>query len=143
MERKATAVWTGGLKDGNGRLATDSGVLSETHYSFGKRFEDEPGTNPEELIGAAHAGCFSMALAGQMAAAGVTPTSIRTTATVSLEKQESGFAITGVHLDVRAEGDGEEEAFQTAARNAKEGCPVSRALAVPITMDAQLSVSAS
>ncbi len=143
MERNATAVWTGEIRQGSGTLTTDSGALSEVGYSFSKRFEDEPGTNPEELIAAAHAGCFSMALSGNMASAGVRPKSIRTKATVTLEKQDAGFAITGVHLDVRAEGDGDEEAFLEAARKAKEGCPVSKALAVPITMDAHLAVSAS
>lgn len=143
MERNATAVWTGEIRKGSGTLTTDSGALREVDYSFNKRFEDEPGTNPEELIAAAHAGCFAMALSGNMAAAGVTPKSIRTKATVTLEKQEAGFSITGIHLDVRAEGDGDEEAFQEAARKTKETCPVSRALAaVPITMDAQLAVSA-
>lgn len=141
MKRKATAVWTGEIRAGGGTLSTESGALDGIDYSFSKRFEDEPGTNPEELIAAAHAGCFSMALSGHMAKEGVTPRSIETTATVSLEKQEVGFAISGVHLDVRAEGDGAEEAFMTAANTAKEGCPVSQALAVPITMDASFSAS--
>ena len=94
MKRKASAIWTGGLKDGRGTISTESGVLSETQYSFGARFENGVGTNPEELIGAAHAGCFSMALSGQLGAAGMTAERISTTATVSLEKQEAGFAIT-------------------------------------------------
>ena len=139
MKRKASAVWTGGLKDGRGTISTETGVLKETQYSFGSRFESGIGTNPEELIGAAHAGCFSMALSGQLGAAGMTAERIRTTATVSLEKQDGGFAITGVHLDVTAKIPGADaKAFQTAAANAKAGCPVSRALGVPITMDAKL-----
>jgi osmotically inducible protein OsmC len=141
MKRKATAVWTGEIRAGGGTLSTESGALDGVGYTFSKRFEDEPGTNPEELIAAAHAGCFSMALSGQMASAGVAPKSIRTTATVTLEKQEVGFAIKGVHLDVRAEGDGSEEDFLEAANAAKEGCPVSKALAVPITMDAGFSAA--
>jgi osmotically inducible protein OsmC len=140
MKRTGSAVWTGGLKDGRGAVSTASGVLRETQYSFSARFENGAGTNPEELIGAAHAGCFSMALSGQLGAAGMTAESIRTTATVSLEKQESGFAITGIHLDVTAKIPGaDKQAFQKAAANAKEGCPVSKALAaVAITMDAKL-----
>lgn len=141
MKRKATAEWTGEIKAGGGTLSTDSGAIDGIGYSFSKRFEDEPGTNPEELIAAAHAGCFSMALSGHMASAGVTPKSIRTTATVSLDKQEVGFAITGVHLEVHGEGDGSEEDFLKAAQTAKDGCPVSKALAVPITMDASFTAS--
>ena len=102
MKRNASAVWNGGLKDGKGTISTDSGVLTNTQYSFSTRFEDGIGTNPEELIAAAHAGCFSMALSGQLGQAGLTADSIRTTAAVSLEKTDSGFAITKVHLDVTA-----------------------------------------
>src|SRR4029079_10361529 len=102
MKRKASAVWSGGLKDGKGTISTDSGVLSSTQYSFSTRFEDGKGTNPEELIAAAHAGCFSMALSGQLGQAGLTAESIRTTASVKLEKTDAGFAITSVHLDVKA-----------------------------------------
>jgi len=139
MKRKASAIWTGGLKDGRGTISTESGVLSETQYSFSARFEDGTGTNPEELVGAAHAGCFSMALSGQLGAAGMTAERIRTTATVSLEKQESGFTITGIHLDVTAKIPGADaQKFQAAAVAAKDGCPVSRALKGPITMDAKL-----
>src|SRR6185436_1185881 len=98
MKRNASAEWSGGLKDGNGKISTDSGVLSDTQYSFSTRFEDGVGTNPEELIAAAHAGCFSMALSGQLGQAGLTADSINTTAEVRLEKLESGFAITKVHL---------------------------------------------
>jgi osmotically inducible protein OsmC len=139
MKRKASAVWTGGLKDGRGTVSTDSGLLSEAKYSFSTRFENGVGTNPEELIAAAHAGCFSMALSGQLGNAGMTAERIRTTATVSLEKQENGFAITGIHLDLTAKIPGADaQRFQAAAAAAKEGCPVSKALKVPISVDAKL-----
>jgi len=139
MKRKASAIWTGGLKDGRGAISTDSGVLKETQYSFSTRFEDGVGTNPEELIAAAHSGCFSMALSGQLGAAGMTAERIKTTAIVSLEKVDGGFAITGVHLDLTAKIPGADAAaFRKAADAAKEGCPVSKALKVPITMDARL-----
>jgi osmotically inducible protein OsmC len=139
MKRKASAVWNGGLKDGEGTISTDSGVLANTQYSFSTRFEDGAGTNPEELIAAAHAGCFSMALSGQLGQAGLTAESIRTTAAVSLEKIEGGFAITKVHLDVTAKVPGaDQQAFETAANNAKAGCPVSKLLKAEITMDAKL-----
>jgi lipoyl-dependent peroxiredoxin len=139
MKRGAAAVWRGGLKDGKGSISTDSGVLAETPYSFGTRFENGIGTNPEELIGAAHAGCFSMALSAQLGNAGLTPESIRTKATVTLEKTEAGFTITAVHLDVVAKVPGADRAaFETAANGAKAGCPVSRALNAAITMDARL-----
>jgi osmotically inducible protein OsmC len=139
MKRKASAVWKGGLKDGKGSISTDSGVLSDTQYSFSTRFEDGIGTNPEELIGAAHAGCFSMALSGQLGNAGMTAESINTTATVTMEKTDAGFTVTEVHLDVTARIPGaSEEAFNTAANNAKTGCPISRLLNAKITMDAKL-----
>ena len=139
MRRKASAVWEGGLKDGRGRISTDSGVLSDTQYSFSTRFEEGKGTNPEELIAAAHAGCFSMALSGQLAQAGLTADSIRTTATVRLEKGDAGFSITSVHLDVTARVPGADaQAFEKAANNAKAGCPISRLLNAEITMTAKL-----
>jgi len=139
MIRNASAEWNGGLKDGGGKISTDSGVLKDTQYSFSTRFEDGIGTNPEELIAAAHAGCFSMALSGQLGAAGMTAERIRTTATVSLDKLDAGFAITGIHLDVTAKIPGADaQKFQAAAAAAKEGCPVSKALKGPITMDAKL-----
>ncbi|SRR6266536_17683 len=139
MKRSASAVWTGGLKDGKGNISTDSGVLSEAQYSFSTRFEDGKGTNPEELIAAAHAGCFSMALSGQLSQAGLTPESIHTTASVRLEKTDTGFAITSVHLEVRAKVPGaDQQAFEKAANNAKAGCPVSKVLKAEITMDAVL-----
>ena len=139
MKRKASAEWKGSLKDGKGTLTTDSGVLSSTQYSFSTRFESGVGTNPEELIAAAHAGCFSMALSGQLGNAGMTAESIRTTATVTLEKTDGGFTITAVHLDLVARIPGaDRQAFETAAANAKSGCPVSKVLNATITMDAKL-----
>lgn len=139
MRRSASAVWKGGFKDGKGTISTDSGVLSDTPYSFSARFEEGKGTNPEELIAAAHAGCFSMALSGQLGQAGLTAESIRTTATVRLEKTDAGFAITSVHLDVRAKVPGaDRQAFEKAANNAKAGCPVSKVLNAEITMEANL-----
>jgi osmotically inducible protein OsmC len=139
MKRKGSAVWRGGLKDGKGVVSTDSGVLSNTQYSFSTRFEDGKGTNPEELIAAAHAGCFSMALSAQLGGAGITPEQIQTTATVSLDKTDGGFAITAIHLDVVAKiPGGDTQAFETAANNAKTGCPVSKVLNAAITMDTRL-----
>jgi lipoyl-dependent peroxiredoxin len=139
MKRKASAVWQGGLKDGKGTMSTDSGVLSNLRYSFGTRFEDQAGTNPEELIGAAHAGCFSMALSGQLGAAKLVPESIKTAATVSLEKTDAGFTVTEIHLDVSARIPGaNQEAFMKAANDAKAGCPISRLLNAKITMNARL-----
>ena len=139
MERKASAVWTGALKEGRGIISTDSGVLSDTQYSFGTRFENGKGTNPEELIAAAHAGCFSMALSAQLGTMGLTPDRIATSASVSLEKVGDGFAITAVHLTVKAKVPGADAPqFQTAANNAKAGCPVSKVLNATITMDATL-----
>ena len=139
MKRKASAVWQGGLKDGKGLISTDSGVLENTQYSFSTRFEDGKGTNPEELIAAAHAGCFSMALSGQLGNAGLTADRINTVAAVTLEKTDAGFTVTKVHLDVTARiPNATEEAFQTAAANAKAGCPISRLLKAEITMDAKL-----
>ena len=139
MKRKASAVWQGGLKDGKGTISSESGVLENAQYAFGTRFEDGIGTNPEELIGAAHAGCFSMALSGQLGAAGLVPQSIETTANVTLEKVGAGWEVTTVHLDVTAHIPGADQAaFDTAAKNAKEGCPISKLLKAEITMDAKL-----
>jgi len=138
VKRHANAVWQGSLKEGKGRLGTGSGVLDGTPYSFSTRFEDEPGTNPEELIGAAYAGCFSMAFSLMLTGEGMEPDEIQSRATVSLDKVEGGFAITGMHLDVTAKVPGaSEEDFQRIARQAKDGCPVSKALDVEITMDAR------
>src|SRR5215472_8938443 len=139
MQRKASAVWRGGLKDGKGTVTTASGVLKSTPYSFSTRFENSPGTNPEELIAAAHAGCFSMALSAQLGNAGITPESISTEATLTLEKLEAGFTITKIHLDVAAKiPGGDKAAFEKAAQAAKSGCPVSKVLKAEITMDAKL-----
>ena len=139
MKRNASAEWKGGLKDGKGTISSDSGVLADTQYSFSTRFENGKGTNPEELIAAAHAGCFSMALSAQLGTMGLTPESIRTSAAVSLEKVGEGFSITAVHLTVKARIPGADQAqFQTATNNAKTGCPVSKVLNATITMDATL-----
>jgi osmotically inducible protein OsmC len=139
MKRKASAIWKGDLKSGAGAISTDSGTLKDTQYSFSTRFENGVGTNPEELIAAAHAGCFSMALSAQLGNAGITAERIHTTATVTMDKTDAGFTITAVHLDVSAKIPGANKAaFDTAAANAKAGCPVSRVLNATITMDAKL-----
>jgi osmotically inducible protein OsmC len=139
MKRRGSAHWEGGIRDGRGTVSTDSGVLSEAQYSFSTRFEDGKGTNPEELIAAAHAGCFSMALSKQLEDAGMKAESIDTNADVTLEKTDAGFTITKVHLNVTARiPGGDQTAFETAADNAKAGCPVSRLLNAEITMDAKL-----
>jgi osmotically inducible protein OsmC len=139
MQRTASAHWSGGLKDGKGTVSTQSGFLNQTQYSFSTRFENGAGTNPEELIAAAHAGCFSMALSAQLGNAGMTAQSIDTKATLTLDKTEAGFTITSVHLDVKVKIPGADQAkFDEAAQNAKKGCPVSRVLNASITMDAQL-----
>src|SRR5579864_7667622 len=139
MQRKASAVWQGDLKGGKGALSTDSGVLKQTQYSFSTRFENGVGTNPEELIAAAHAGCFSMALSGQLGNAGMTAGSIDTKATLTLEKTDAGFTITKVHLSVEVKIPGADQAkFNQATLEAKKGCPVSRVLNAEITMDAKL-----
>jgi osmotically inducible protein OsmC len=139
MKRKGSAEWRGGLKDGKGTVSTESGVLSGAQYSFTTRFESGQGTNPEELVAAAHAGCFSMALSVQLGNAGLTAESIRTTATVSMDKLDAGWTVTAVHLDVAAKIPGAEQAkFEAAAANAKAGCPISRLLKAEITMDARL-----
>jgi osmotically inducible protein OsmC len=139
MKRNASAMWNGDLKSGKGTLSTDSGVLSNTQYSFSTRFENGTGTNPEELIAAAHAGCFSMALSAQLGEAGLVAQSIQTKATVTLEKSGGGFAITEVHLALTAKIPGaDQQAFETAAENAKTGCPVSKLLNAKITLDKKL-----
>lgn len=139
MTRKATAQWQGGLKDGKGTISTSSGVLSGTPYSFHTRFEQGQGTNPEELIAAAHSGCFTMALSAQLAEEGLTAENIETTAEVVLEKQGAGFAVTESRLKVTAKIPGAaDEKFQAAAKRAKEGCPISKLLNAKITMEAAL-----
>ncbi|MFL6335575.1 MAG: OsmC family protein [Pyrinomonadaceae bacterium] len=140
MKRTGSAVWQGGIRDGKGTVSTESGVLDGAQYSFATRFEDGKGTNPEELLAAAHAGCFSMALSKQLGDAGLTADSINTTASVRLEKTDAGFSITKVHLDVTARVPGADAAaFETAANNAKAGCPVSRLFNAEITLDAKLA----
>ncbi|HEY6641445.1 OsmC family protein [Povalibacter sp.] len=140
MKRTATAVWNGGLKDGKGTISTESGVLENTQYSFSTRFEEGKGTNPEELIAAAHAGCFSMALSAQLGNEGKTAESIETEAAVTLLKTDAGFTITAVHLKVRAKIPGmTPPEFQQVAEAAKTGCPVSRLLKAEITMETRLA----
>ena len=139
MKRHAVAVWQGGFKDGKGSISTDSHVLSDTQFSFKTRFEQGIGTNPEELIAAAHASCFSMALSAVLEGSGMTPESIKTTATVTIDKEGDGFAITKSHLDVAVRIPGaNQQAFDKAAATAKAGCPVSKVLKAEITMDARL-----
>ncbi|MBI6951828.1 OsmC family protein [Pseudomonas sp. B21-023] len=139
MKKTASAVWQGGLKDGKGQISTESGALKQAPYGFNTRFEGTPGTNPEELIGAAHAGCFSMALSMMLGEAGFTPERIDTHAEVSLDKQTDGFAITAVHLTLKATVPGASEAqFQEIANKAKAGCPVSKVLNATISLDATL-----
>ncbi len=139
MVRKGSAEWRGNLKEGTGTVSTESGALAGLPYSFSSRFESGKGTNPEELIGAAHAGCFSMALSGQLGGAGLTAESIRTTASVTIDKVEGGFAVTAVHLDVTARIPGADRGmFEKVANDAKAGCPISKLLNAKITMDAKL-----
>jgi osmotically inducible protein OsmC len=141
MERTASAIWHGGIKDGKGSLTTQSTTLKDTQYSFSSRFESGVGTNPEELIAAAHAGCFTMALSGQLTNAGIPPESLETTARVKLEKVEGGFAVTAIHLVTKAKIPGADKAaFDTAAANAKAGCPISKLFHgnAEITLDATL-----
>ena len=139
MTTYGTAKWQGGLKDGKGAITTKSGALSDYPYGFASRFEGKPGTNPEELIGAAHAGCFTMALSLILGEAGFTADEMNTQADVTLEKQADGFAITKVHLTLRAKIPGCDNAkFQELAGKAKAGCPVSKLLKADITLDASL-----
>ncbi len=139
MQRTANARWNGGLKDGKGVLSTASGVLSNTPYSFSMRFENAKGTNPEELVAAAHAGCFSMALSAELGKAGLTAESIETTATATFDKTDAGWAVTSIHLDVAAKVPKADHAtFERAAEAAKKGCPISRLLNTNITMSARL-----
>ncbi len=139
MKRTGSAVWTGDLKTGKGTVSTETGVLDAQPYGFNTRFENEKGTNPEELIGAAHASCFSMALSMVLGQSDLVPDEIRTSAAVTLDKEGDGFAITSVHLTVEARVPGaSEDAFRTAAEGAKANCPVSKLLNAEITMDAKL-----
>ena len=139
VKRSASAAWSGGLKDGKGTVSTESGVLSDVSYNFSKRFENEKGTNPEELIAAAHAACFSMALSLFLGDAGMTAESIETKATVSLDQVGGGFAVTSSHLQTTVKiPNADEVAFQKAVETAKSGCPISKLLNTAITMDAKL-----
>jgi osmotically inducible protein OsmC len=143
MERTASAVWNGSLKEGKGTIATQSGILSDAPYSFVTRFEDGKGTNPEELIAAAHAGCFTMALSAQLGTMNFTPQSLRTSAKVTLEKLDAGWTISKIHLDVSGRVPGiSASAFESAAASAKANCPVSRLLKAEITIDAHLEQAA-
>jgi osmotically inducible protein OsmC len=139
MQRKGSAVWEGDLKSGKGTVSTDSGVLSQTQYSFATRFESGKGTNPEELIAAAHAGCFTMALSAQLGNAGLTPEKLQTMATVTFEKLEAGWTVTGISLDVKGKvPKADQAAWEKATQAAKAGCPISRLLNTTITMNATL-----
>ncbi len=140
MQRKASAIWHGTLKEGRGTISTDSGVLKDAQYSFSTRFEDGKGTNPEELIAAAHAGCYSMALGNNLTNAKLPPESIDTTAAVTLERVDGAMTVTKIHLTARGKVPGaSKEAFDAAANDAKANCPISRLLkGAEITLDAQL-----
>jgi osmotically inducible protein OsmC len=141
IKRRASAVWQGGIKDGKGAISTASGALKSYPYGFASRFEGTPGTNPEELLGAAHAGCFTMALSLILGEAGLTAEKMETTAEVSLAQVEGGYAITAVHLSLQAKVPGADQAkFQALAAKAKAGCPVSKVLKADISLDATLLV---
>lgn len=142
MKRQASAIWQGDLKTGKGTVSSESGVLSKTQYSFGTRFENGPGTNPEELIAAAHAGCFTMALSGQLGNAGLVAEKLETTATLTFEKLEAGWTVTTIHLNVKGKvPKADAAAWDKATQAAKAGCPISRLLNTTITMDAKLEDS--
>ena len=139
MERRANAEWNGGLKDGKGTVSTASGALRGVPYNFSMRFGDAPGTNPEELVAAAHAGCFSMALSGELEKAGYRPEAIKTRATLLFDKTEAGWTVKSIHLDVTAKVPGADpRKFQAAAEAAEKGCPISRLLKADIAMSAKL-----
>jgi len=139
VERQASAVWNGTLKEGRGTMSAPSGVLKDANYTWAQRFADDPGTNPEELVAAAHAGCYSMALSGKLTAAGVPPERIATTATVTLEKMDAGMTVTKVHLRSRARVPGISPAvFAEQAEGARATCPISRLLNAKITLDAAI-----
>lgn len=139
MKRKGSAEWQGDLKTGKGAVSTESGILTNTPYSFTSRFENGTGTNPEELVAAAHAGCFTMALSAELGKANLVPASLRTTATVTLDKVDGAWTVTESHLEVSAKVPGASaEAFRKAAEAAETGCPISKLLKAKITMDAKL-----
>jgi len=140
MQRSATAVWQGAIKDGKGNITTQSGILKEAQYGFNTRFENGPGTNPEELIAAAHAGCFTMALSNELTQAGKKVDRLQTTAKVTLEKTSDGFSIPAVHLELHASlPDTDQALFDQITTKAKENCPVSKLLKATITLDAKLN----
>ena len=144
MIRTASAIWKGTLKEGKGTISTDSGVLSGTPYSFSTRFENAKGTNPEELVAAAHAGCFTMALSAELGKVNMTAESLETTATLTMEKLDVGFTVTKIHLDVNASiPNADKAAFEAAAQQAEKGCPISRLLKAEITMTAHLNAQKS
>jgi osmotically inducible protein OsmC len=139
MKRSASAVWQGNLQAGKGTVSTESGVLAQAPYSFSTRFENGRGTNPEELIAAAHAGCFSMALSAELGKAAIIPETINTTANLTMERLDTGWTVTSIHLEVKAHIPGADKAkFEAAANSAKAGCPISRLLNTKITMTASL-----
>jgi osmotically inducible protein OsmC len=143
MQRRATAVWLGDLKHGKGALSTQSSILSDKPFSFKIRFENGIGTNPEELLAAAHAGCFAMALSAQLGKVGLTPENLETTATITFEKVGEHFTITKSHLDLQALVPGaNQEAFDAAVKAAETGCPVSKLFKAEISVDARLEVTA-
>jgi lipoyl-dependent peroxiredoxin len=138
-QRSASAVWNGDLKTGKGTVSSQSGVLSKTPYSFGRRFEDDPGTNPEELVAAAHAGCFTMALSGQLGNAKLVADQLETKATLTFEKTDAGWSVTNIHLELVGSVPGADaETFTKLANVAKQDCPISRLLKTNITLDAKL-----
>lgn len=137
--RKGSAKWQGGLKDGKASVSTQSGALKDQPYGFNTRFEDKPGTNPEELIGAAHASCFSMALSLMLEEAGISNVAIETTSAITLEKQGDGFAITKAHLTTKVSGDGDKATIEDLTQKAKAGCPVSKLMNAEITIDATVA----
>jgi lipoyl-dependent peroxiredoxin len=139
MQRKGSAIWQGDLKTGKGTVSTESGVLSQTKYSFSTRFESGKGTNPEELIAAAHAGCFTMALSAQLGSAGLTPEKLETSATVTFDKLEAGWTVTNILLDVKGKvPKADQAAWDKATQAAKTGCPISRLFNTTIKMQAKL-----
>lgn len=139
MIRKASAIWKGGLKDGQGTVSTETGVVNAAKYNFVQRFENSPGTNPEELIAAAHSACYSMALSAALEKNGIPPESVETKASLTLEKLDLGFTVTRIHLDVAAKvPNATPEQFLSTAEAAKRGCPISRLLNTTITLEAKL-----
>ena len=139
MKKTASAHWQGGIKDGKGTISTESGVLKDSPYGFNTRFEDKPGTNPEELIGAAHASCFSMALAMMLEQEGISGVSIKTKSDISMDKEGDGFAVKKAHLTTTITADADQAKILEVAEKAKEGCPISKLLNAEITMDASVS----